>query len=258
MGIFDKIKKKSSEKEDGKTDIQKAFEANLKYISNIEKNVEDIKKQFVKTNTRFYLTVGKINCPTGKIVVSDPLAYLSSAQFSPTLERQIPIGEYNVEVSICRSNEIGIRMCTARLKIKESEAITYKLANPTDESAAFKGKDGKLSGFPVDAGMIAICDEQVGKEYKSFLDNWHKNNPNKNHYDDYFASFFKESENRLPQFQREGGDFIEWENPESKNKLVMIASGFGDGFYQSYWGYDANNEICELIVPLVNPDLFGL
>ena len=38
----------------------------------------------------------------------------------------------------------------------------------------------------------------------------------------------------------------------------MIASGLGDGFYQSYWGYDAQNEICELIVPLVNPDLFGV
>lgn len=149
-------------------------------------------------------------------------------------------------------------MCTARLKIKNSETVVYKLANPTQESAPFKGKDGIFSGFPVDAGMISICDEQVGKEYQSFLDDWHKNNPNGNHYDDYFSNFFKESETKLPRFQRKGGDFIEWENPESKNKLVMIASGLGDGFYQSYWGYDANNEICELIVPLVNPDLFGL
>ena len=38
----------------------------------------------------------------------------------------------------------------------------------------------------------------------------------------------------------------------------MIASGFGDGFYQFYWGYDNDNERCELIIPLVNPDLFGI
>lgn len=258
MGIFDKIKKKNHENEWNKTDIQKAFELNLKYISCMEKDANDIKKQFVKTNTRNYLTIGKISCPTGKIVVSDPLAYLASGQFCPILEQTIPTGEYRVEVSIYRSNEIGIRMCTARLKIKESEAIIYKLATPTEESAAFKARDGIMSGFPVDAGMIAICDEQVGKEYKSFLDNWHKNNPNKNHYDDYFSSFFKESENKLPQYQREEGDFIEWENPDTKNKLVMISSGFGDGFYQSYFGYDSNNEICELIVPLVNPDLFEI
>lgn len=256
MKLFNKKKIKNNK--NNKINIQQAFELNLKYISNTEKNVNVIKKQFVKTNTRYYLTVGKINCPTGKIIVSDPLAYLISGQFCPTLELKIPTGIYPVEVSICKSPEIGIRMCTARLKIKNSETTVYKLANPTKETAAFKGKDGILSGFPVDAGMTAICDEQVGKEYKEFLDDWYKNNPDKNHYDDYFVAFFKESEEKLPQFQRENGDFIEWENPKSKNKLVMIASGLGDGFYQCYWGYDSNNEICELIVPLVNPDLFGL
>lgn len=262
MGLFDKFKKKENnilnEKNNKELDIKKAFENNLKYISNTDKNVEEINGQFKKTDTRFYLTVGKISCPTGNIIVSDPLAYLASNQLCPVLENKIQVGEYPVEVSICRSNEIGIRMCTVRLKIKETTAIKYKLANPTEESAVFKGSDGILSGFPVDAGMISICDEKVAREYQEFLDDWYKENPNGNHYDDYFADFFKASEEKLPQFQREGGDFIEWTNPKTKNKLVMVASGFGDGFYQSYWGYDSDNEICELIVPLVNPNLFRL
>lgn len=239
-------------------DIRKAFEANLKYISSTEKDVDGIKRQFVKSDTRFYLTIGKVDCPTGKIVVSDPLAYLPSNQYSPVLAIPVPAGEYPVELSVCRGNGIGLRMCTARLKLKETEAESYKLAEPTEESAAFRAKDGTVSGFPVDAGMISLCDEQVAKEYREFVDAWHKEHPGGNHYDDYFAAQFKESYERLPQYQRDGGDFIEWENPKTKNKLVMIASGFGDGFYQSYWGYDAANTVCELIVPLVNPDLFGL
>ncbi|WP_278627012.1 DUF4241 domain-containing protein [Thomasclavelia cocleata] len=254
MGLFDKFKKK----ENTEIDIQKAFEANLKYISNTDVNINDIKRQFVKSNTRFYLTIGKISCPTGNIIVSDPLAYLPSNKFCPILSIQIPSGEYPVEIAICRSDIIGIRMCTVKLKIKETEAVSYSLAKPTNESAAFVAKDGVLSGFPVDAGMISICDEKVAEEYQDFIVNWYKDNPNGNHYDDYFDKFFKESDEKFPQFQRQGGDFIEWENPKTKNKLVMVASGFGDGFYQSYWGYDSNNEICELIVPLVNPDLFGL
>ena len=260
MGIFNKKKKNVDVVKEKKTqiDIKKAFEANLKYISSTEKNVDVIKRQFVKSDTRFYLTIGKVDCPTGKIVVADPLAYLPSNKYSPVLNIKVPVGEYPVEISICRSNEVGVRMCTARLKIKKTAAILYKLANPTEESAAFIGKDGVLSGFPVDAGMISICDEQVAKEYKNFIKEWYKDNPNGNHYDDYFAKLFKESDEKFPQYQREGGDFIEWKNPNTKNKLVMVASGFGDGFYQSYWGYDLNNDICELIVPLVNPDLFGL
>lgn len=248
----------SDKNKEKKLDVQKAFELNLKYISSQEMNVEDIKNQFVKSNTRFYLTIGEIDCPSGKIIVSDPLAYLASGKFSPVLETEIPVGKYPVEISICRSPEIGIRMCTARLKIKNTLAIKYVIANPTEETAAFIAKDGVLSGFPVDAGMISFCDEQVGKEYQIFLDAWYQDNPDGNHYDDYFATFFKESALKLPQYQREEGDFIEWKNPSTKHKLVMIASGFGDGFYQAYWGYDEKNEICELIVPLVNPNLFGV
>lgn len=260
LGLFHRKKKDTDAGKDrpAPVDVQKAFEANLKYISNTEKDVDVIKRQFVKSGTRCYLTIGKADCPTGKIVVADPLAYLPANKYCPVLATQIPAGKYPVDVSICHGNEIGLRMCTVRLKLKETEAVSYKLVDPTAESAAFIAKDGIVSGFPVDAGMISICDEQVAKEYREFIDAWYKEHPDGNHYDDYFAGQFKESYEKLPQYQRDGGDFIEWENPKTKNKLVMAASGFGDGFYQSYWGYDAANAICELIVPLVNPDLFGL
>lgn len=52
----------------------------------------------------------------------------------------------------------------------------------------------------------------------------------KNHYDDYFAVFFAESEKALPAYQREGGDFIEWANPVSGNRLVLrrLTSAMGN------------------------------
>lgn len=251
MSLFNKLKKKKN-----KLSFQEAFRLNLKYISQTEMNVKDIEKQFIKNNNHFYLTIGEINCPTGKIIVSDPLAYLPSGRFSPVLDKTIPIGTYPVQIAIYRNESIGIRMCTAKLKIKKTNAVKYECARSTSESASFKAKDGDLSGFPVDAGMISFCDERVALEYQNFLEEWYKENSDKNHYDDYFASFFNESYHLFPQYQREGGDFIEWTNPNSHHKMVMIASGLGDGFYQSFWGYDDDNEICELIVPMVNPDFF--
>ena len=263
MGLLELFHRKKKNTDAGKgqsapIDIQKAFEANLKYISSTEKDADVIKRQFVKSGARFYLTIGKVDCPTGKIVVADPLAYLPANKYCPVLTIRIPAGEYPVETAICQGDGIGLRVCTVRLKIKETEAVSYRLAEPTEESAAFIAKDGIVSGFPVDTGMISVCDAQVAKEYQDFIDAWYREHPDGNHYDDYFAGQFKESYERLPQYQRDGGDFIEWENPKTKNRLVMAASGFGDGFYQSYWGYDAANTVCELIVPLVNPDLFGL
>ena len=256
MKLFNKKKQKKDNNQSKKHifTIEEAFKQNLKYISQTEINVEDIEKQFVKSNTRFFLTVGEIDCPTGKIVVSDPLCYLASGEYCPTLEEKIPKGKYKVEVAICRNEYIGIRMCTSRLKIKDTKAVKYVCAKPSKDNNA--SKENIYTGFPVEAGMMSFCDEQVADEYRRFLDKWHQENKDKNHYDDYFVDFFKQSEQNLPAYQREEGDFIEWTNPNTKNRLVMIASGLGDGFYQSYWGYDKNEEICELIVPMVNPDIF--
>jgi hypothetical protein len=43
---------------------------------------------------------------------------------------------------------------------------------------------------------------------------------------------------------------------DTGNKMVMVASGFGDGYYNSYFGYDLDGQICQIIVPMVNPSVF--
>lgn len=236
--------------------IKSSFQKNLHFISQTEIDADVIQRQFVKSESRYYLTVGQIDCPTGKIIVADPLCYLAAGKFCIQLEGSIGVGAYPIEVSIFRNEAIGIRMCTARLKIKDATAVRYLHAKPTKDTALANFVDEVLCGFPVEAGMMTICDMQVADEYRTFLDKWQEENPGKNHYDDYFAAYFAESGEKLSAYQREGGDFIEWTNPDTGHKMVMIASGFGDGLYQSYWGYDTENEICELIVPMVNPDLF--
>lgn len=237
-------------------DFQQKFNANTKFRTQEEIPASKIKSQFVKSESRYYLSIGQIDCPTGHICVADPLAYLPSIHYSPILKESIPSGTYNVEVAICRSAEIGIRMSSAKVKVKNTEALIYKRASATSESV-IKLKEGKtLEGFPVDAGVFCFCDSQVANEYRSFIDAWYKKYPDANHYDDYFAKYFAKSYQNLPAYQREGGDFMEWENPISKNRMVMIASGFGDGFYNVYYGYDKDNSICEILVPLIDPDLF--
>lgn len=237
--------------------IDEKFKLNLKYISQTEADVDKIARQFVKTNSRFFLTVGTVDVPSGKVVVADPLCYMFGDHvIAPVLEKQIPGGSYPVEVSIYRDEFIGIRMCTARLKIKDTAAVRYEIAQSVHETAAAHFSDGDMSGFPVDAGMMCFCDSEGLKEYGDFLGKWHADNPGKNHYDDYFSAFFAESDKKLPAYQREGGDFIEWSNPDSGKRIVMISSGMGDGFYQSFWGYDESGDICELIVPMVDPDIF--
>lgn len=237
-------------------DRDTVFRANLKYISRCEASAERIAAQFVKSQSRFWLTIGTADFPTGQVIVADPLAYLPQGKFSPVLEKEIPAGSHRVDVALCRNEYVGVRICTARLKLTDAQAVRYELAKPTPETAAAGNGKEAFAGFPVDAGMMCFCDRQTAGEFQSFLQAWHSTHEGKNHYDDYFAKFFADSFQQYPAYQREGGDFIQWENPDTGRRMVMAASGFGDGFYQSFWGYDDQNALCELIVPMVDPDLF--
>lgn len=242
--------------EEKQKQFQQRFEQNLKYISQSEISVKTIEKQFVNDDKHHCMPVGKAHFPTGRVIVADPLAYLPSNKYSPELEIRIPKGAYPVDVSIYRNDEIGIRMCTTRLRVKDAQVMRYVRAASTKESAVAANDKEAISGFPVDAGMMTICDVKVADEYREFLDQWYRENPGKNHYDDYFAAFFAQSYEMFPAYQREGGDFMVWINPIHRRNMVMVASGFGDGFYQCYIGYDENEEVCQIIVPMVNPDLF--
>ncbi len=237
--------------------MQCVFENNLKYISGTELAPDKIARQFVKSETRDFLTVGTVDVKSGKVVVADPISYMSgSSVIAPVLKREIPCGSYPAEISVCRHDVIGMRYCTARLKIRSTAAVRYELAEVEEESSAFKASDGAMSGFPVDAGMMCFVDAEAAENYKAFINRWHEENPDKNHYADYLAAFFSESAKAQPQYQRELGDFIQWVNPGTGERMVQITSGFGDGFYMCFWGFDSEGEVCELIVPMIDPDIY--
>lgn len=237
--------------------IESAVKQNLDYVRTPGLDAEKIANQFVMTQSRFFLTIGVVDVPSGRVIVSDPLCYLSgNNEIAPVLEKEIPKGIYRVEVSLYRDQNIGIRICSARLKIKETAAVRYELAKPTAETAFMNDEEGVTCGFPVEAGLISFIDADGAEVYRKVDKEWWAEHPGGNRYDDYFKALFAESYERLPDYQREGGDFIQWINPENGERMVMAASGLGDGFYLCFWGYDEDDEICELIVPMVDPDLF--
>ena len=53
------------------------------------------------------------------------------------------------------------------------------------------------------------------------------------------------------------GNFLLWKLPKVEKKLVMFASGMGDGIYSAYWGFDQKGNITELIIPFMNPEYFS-
>ncbi|WHT40922.1 DUF4241 domain-containing protein [Myroides sp. mNGS23_01] len=43
--------------------------------------------------------------------------------------------------------------------------------------------------------------------------------------------------------------------PGTDLTIPMIQSGYGDGAYPVYFGYDENNEVCEIVVQFIDIEL---
>jgi len=237
-------------------DFMKAFSNNLEYISRFNVTTEEVHKLFSPNENQTVVVLGEVNLPSGEIVVADPLCYLFNPEFARPLNYTVRPGSYPVALSIHFFKLIDVRIIAAKLRLTDAEAVRYEVAMPQGTSIEQLDEPGILPGFGVDAGMGSFCDKKTAEKYAEWISEWHKKNPGKNHYEDYFAAHFKESYTSHPDTQREGGDYLLWTIPQTEGSIALFASGLGDGFYQSFWGFDTENHLCELVIPLINPDLF--
>ena len=200
-----------------------AFEKNLDFLRKDEYSKEFIENLFTESDRISLHTIGEVDFPTGQIIIADPLCYLHSEENRKILDRTIPIGKYEVELAILNSKTISKRVVGARLKIKNDKIIRYEQT---------QNKSSSFNGFGVDAGLASFCDASVAEEYTKFYSN-----------NDYFIKLLQ------------GKQFIHWEIPGTNHKIAMFETGFGDGYYMSLYGLNEKDEVCELVIPFINPEL---
>ena len=211
---------------------------------------------FLETKKLKLVNIGQADFPTGRIVLADTLAYLGNSKYQTVLEKCIPEGSYDVELSIIYSDFVGIKAAASRLKISNEHSVKYELAMPKGYNIEDLNKPGVFSFFGVGTGLTCFADESFAEDYAEFSNVWHKENPNKNIYTDYFSKLFKESNKKCSDIQADYGNLLIWTLPKNNKRIAMFSSGTGDGIYSSYWGFDKNNEIAELIVPFMNLEYF--
>lgn len=188
--------------------------------------------------------IAKLILPSGKIIAGDPFFISNVVPFS----KIVPPGEYPVSIFMSKIGEDHYRVAFARIKFKESKAVRWELA--VTDSITQKDIDslqpGDFFGYGVDAGLGCFTDLETNKLYNAVMDSFYKNNSNGNYYTDILEEEFKTADKR--SYSRSTGD---WNNHFPKKgsplNVVMFSSGWGDGHYPSYWGFNEKNEIVELI-----------
>ncbi|BBM36434.1 hypothetical protein JCM16774_1366 [Pseudoleptotrichia goodfellowii] len=197
----------------------------------------------------FHIDMGEVNFPTGKILVRDPLVYLNKREL-PYFQ-EVPTGKYKLVTLVAEIEEDHYRYTLSRVKFNDEKAVVYREAMIGNEAVEDDLEKGSFFGFAVDAGLATIVDVKTRDAYADFEKEWYEKNPDGNIYDDFFAEEFKKSYNENPEFQREDGDWINFKIPGTDLTVPMIQTGFGDGVYPVYFGYDKNNEVCEVIIEYI-------
>lgn len=234
---------------------QIAFEKNLKFLNQDTYPPDFFQNLFTESPKIKVVRAGEADFPTGEVVLADPIAYLGS-RYETVLDRKIPAGSYPVELSVCLSRIAGLRIAAARLPVSPKAAVRYEIAMPKGKEPEDLEKPGIFTFFGVDTGLACIADGKVSEENRLFFEKWEKENPGKNKYTDYFEALFQDSFQANPEFQNQGGSFLEWRLPGSGLRTVLFSSGMGDGIYSGYWGLDAEGEIACLVALFLNPAYF--
>ena len=236
--------------------MQEIFSKNLKLCGR-PFEAEEMNRQFDGSGPYLTEKIGELAVTTGELEIGDPLCYLNT-EYSLVLEKKIPAGIYPVWLSMAAHRVFGLRYLAAKLEVTEKTPVRYEIAMPKGHDISDFNKPGIFAFYGVDTGLACICDRSVSIHYSDFVKKWRKENPDKNLYDDYFEAYFKESAKAYPQYQRPDGDFLDWTLPQRKENIVMVTSGFGDGAYSAYWGYDEAGEICCLILRFIDPQAFDV
>lgn len=171
------------------------------------------------------IDMGELVVPTGEIVVADPLV----TPDRPALRRKVKSGRY--PVTLFESDQ---RVALAALRFAPGAPVKWELATVPGQHMADL-KDGEIFGYPVDAGLGSFMDKAA---YARMLDREalaieKANSADINYYDDVLA----------PELAANGDLYVMHKPiPEDDINIAIFSSGWGDGFYPSFWGLDAAGE----------------
>lgn len=166
--------------------------------------------------------IGELKVPSGRINVGDPLTTPFDDP-GASLARKAPTGVFPVEVAIARFENGDLRVACSRVRFEPSSPATRW------EVALFEGQElpghDKIPGYGVDAGMGCFFDAEARAEVDEAT-----------------------SEAWLQALETNSVDTWTWLVAEvGKANVVMCSSGWGDGFYASWWGFDADGRVVELV-----------
>ena len=198
----------------------------MNHIENIKKLFN---KDFVESPLIESFDAGNLILTSGKLVASDPLITSEMPAFTTTF----PVGEFPVLVhKEIESNCIAY----AEIVFSSDEITTWELATSEGQHLT-ELEEGEIYGFPVESGMGCLMDFET-QENLNLLEQHlfkRKGDDFTGIYEEFFHEHFFQEEGAVNQYA-----FLK-PHEEKPGNLFAFETGYGEGFYASYIGFDKNN-----------------
>jgi len=179
---------------------------------------------------------GRLKVTSGRVVAADPFVYNQPIAFT----FKVPAGEYIIRLAVALLGEDHFRVALARVDFGDAPAVRWEMALVSGQSERDL-KDGEIFGYSVDSGTGAFADADAfvwldkhyagatGTAFEALSDKW-----------------IAEGEAAGPAMGVPNL-FLLAADVNPANNIVMYSSGWGDGFYASWVGYDAKGNVMALV-----------
>ena len=195
------------------------------------------------------IEIGDVSLPTGEILACDPLVELGEAK---AYIQKTPVGKYPVRIAVVPSEDYGDRYACVKVEFSKNTPVVYELAVTGEEEKMDEAAEDEYYGFGVDAGMGCVADKKSQDKYIKYWNKLEEDGEADDPYDDIFEELLAESAQQFPKYQRTGGDWANWTIPGTELNIPIFASGWGDGDYPCYFGYDEKGELCGFYILFID------
>ena len=208
-------------------------------MSHIENISKLFSKNFIETPLLETFEAGKIILPTGRIVACDPLITNDMKEF----KIHFPEGEF--PILIHKEKESNC-VAYAEIIFSKSEITAWKMATNEGQNTDDL-KDGEIFGYPVERGMGCFMDVETQEdlnllEQKLFR---RKGDDFMGIYEEFFHEHFFDENGAIDQFA-----FLK-PNDDKKGNIFAFETGYGEGFYASYIGFDEENIPVKMVTEFI-------
>lgn len=176
------------------------------------------------------VSIGKLNILSGKIVACDPFMI---SDYDLAFHQEIPNGVYEVDLIIAKNDVDDERVAMAIANFSSLTPERWILATRGNQKLD-ELPEGRIYGYGVDSGTGSFLDLESAK---TLVHNFMTN-------DKYFDEL---NDNFGKNYIHTRSWVIYEADPEKKLNVAMFSSGYGDGFYPSYWGYASDNSVVCLV-----------